>query len=77
MGLDIEKLKANLAWYDIKVVEETESWTDDEGEEVRVFECIKDNQSVLAEYFTESETVDIYYKETHCDIFSGILKSVA
>lgn len=71
-----KQIEANLNQYDVKIIKETDSWTDDEGEEIRVFECELESKKVLAELFTVSNQIDVYFKETQEDIFTGVLVSV-
>lgn len=72
----IDKVKANAHWYDITDIEEMLPWLTDDNFEVRMFKGKKDDKEIYFELFTEDNSVNIYYKETHEEIYNGILKSM-
>lgn len=71
-----KQIEANLSQYDVKLINEADSWFDDEGEEIRVFKCELRGQKVLAELFTDTNLIDVYFEKTHEDIFNSVLVSI-
>lgn len=71
-----EQIKANLAWYDVQVIQELEEDEDCNGNIIRRFDCKKENISVVAEFYVNDEQLDVYYTDNDKDIYIGPLKPV-
>lgn len=72
--IQYDKLKTNLNWYDISIIQSLEDDYDSSGDLILRYDCKKDNKSVTVELYQDNE-VDIFYTQNDETIYRGALKN--